>query len=451
MKLPKDDESLSHDEEDFERLMKQSHIETQEKLNPLINCVLTPLAHIWYIYNHQRTEFILGLILLCSVTLAITGIVEEIDHKLNPHINHHIDTDYDELNVNSRYNLKLGNVDHWCIDGTDDTCPYCSDPTEPAHHMDSKGWSMSYSRNVHLSKTVQNVTPNIDVVFLGDGLTEAKIGMKHGRPVTELQQTMKDFDTFFGVSNPKAKYSGAALGITSDTTKNLLWRIQEGEFQQLQPKIWWLSIGIQDLLSTDCSEEITLIGILRVVEELVARQDGSTIVINSLLPTTMSTKYHKGEKDSDNDKNDSKHFSTKYSGRHSHNEISKSITEINSKLASFASKHNGIKFFDATPYFLKSSTTASTHGTKYLKKDLYMDSYNLSPEGHLVWMTQQAQVIANIYKKKQEVKDLKGAQDEDGLEAWEPITHYSEIKPDHRYYDLDYYDYGDWDFEDDIF
>lgn len=451
MKIPHDDSSLV--DEDYESLVKKNNLEQQEKLNPLIDCVLSPFAHMWYMYTHQRTEFILGCILLCSVTLAITGIVEEVDHKLNPHINHHIQSDYDSLNVDSRYNLFIGNVDHWCIDGSDETCPYCLDPTEPANHMDSKGWARSYGRNMHLAQTTFERQKNVDVVFLGDGLTEAKIGMRKGRPHPELQTVAQDFNSVFQVGNPKAKYSGVALGITGDTTKNLLWRIQQGEFKELQPKIWWISIGIQDLISTDCSEEITLIGILRIVEELVARKDGSTIVINSLLPTTQSTTHHhdKEDKDGKNGKTAkaNPHFQFKYSGRHSHNEISKSINEINANLASFASKHPGIKFFDATPYFLKSAATASTHGTKYLKKELYLDSYNLSAAGHLEWMTQQAQAIANIFKKKAEVEDLKDKEDQEGLDAWEPITHYSELKPDHRYYDLGYYEA--LDFEDDIF
>ena len=442
MQIPHDDSSLA--DEDYETLVKQHHVEQQEKLNPVVDCLLSPFVTIVFLYKHQRTEFILGLILLASVTLAITGIVEEVDHKLNPYIDHHITHAYDD-NVQSKYDLKLGNIDHWCIDGTDETCPFCSDPTEASNHMESKGWARCFGRNKHLAMAAAKGAnaQKVDVVFLGDGLTEAKIGMKKGRPHPQLQQVAQDFQSIFGPANTKAKYSGVPLGIYGDTTKNLLWRIQKGEFAELKPRVWWISIGIHDLISTDCSEEITLIGILRIVEELVARKDGSTIVINSLLPTTAST--HFTEED-DTSKKHKTHSSYKYSGRHSHNEISKSIAEVNTKLASFASKHNGIKFFDATPHFLKSSSSS----TKYLKKELYLDSHDLSAEGHLVWMTQQAQAIANILKKKQEVQELIEKDDTEALEAWEPIMHYSEVKPDHRYYDLGYYDNID-EFEDDIF
>jgi PP-loop superfamily ATP-utilizing enzyme len=50
------------------------------------------------------------------------------------------------------------------------------------------------------------------------------------------------------------------------------------------PKIWWISLGMNDLARLRCSEEVVVIGILRVVEEILERKPHARVVINSLLP-----------------------------------------------------------------------------------------------------------------------------------------------------------------------
>lgn len=56
----------------------------------------------------------------------------------------------------------------------------------------------------------------------------------------------------------------------------------------LQPKVWWLVLGMNDLSRMQCSEEVTVLGILRVVEEILERRPNSRVVINSLLPMAYS-------------------------------------------------------------------------------------------------------------------------------------------------------------------
>jgi hypothetical protein len=50
------------------------------------------------------------------------------------------------------------------------------------------------------------------------------------------------------------------------------------------PKVWWLVLGMNDLTRMQCSEEIVVLGILRVVEEIRLRKPDAKIVINSMLP-----------------------------------------------------------------------------------------------------------------------------------------------------------------------
>ena len=50
------------------------------------------------------------------------------------------------------------------------------------------------------------------------------------------------------------------------------------------PKIWWLEVGLNDLGRSQCSEEVVVLGVLRVVEEILDKKDGAIVVINSLFP-----------------------------------------------------------------------------------------------------------------------------------------------------------------------
>jgi len=45
-----------------------------------------------------------------------------------------------------------------------------------------------------------------------------------------------------------AKIEGVALGIAGDTAPNVLWRLLHGELPDyFSPKVWWLSLGNNDL------------------------------------------------------------------------------------------------------------------------------------------------------------------------------------------------------------
>eukprot|EP00804_Cyclotella_cryptica_P011293 CCRYP_007782-RA/>CCRYP_007782-RA protein AED:0.02 eAED:0.02 QI:779/1/1/1/1/1/2/362/374 len=98
---------------------------------------------------------------------------------------------------------------------------------------------------------------------------------------------MLDYQTFekYFRKEKGAPYEGVALGIAGDTASNVLWRIQHDEMpHDFLPKVWWILIGMNDLTRMQCSEEIVVLGILRVVEEIRLRKPDAKIVINSLLP-----------------------------------------------------------------------------------------------------------------------------------------------------------------------
>lgn len=84
--------------------------------------------------------------------------------------------------------------------------------------------------------------------------------------------------------------NGLALGISGDTAPNVLWRLTEHNGielpEYLNPKIIWLHIGGNDIGKLKCSEEVVILGILRIVQEILIRKPNCHIVINSLFPMT---------------------------------------------------------------------------------------------------------------------------------------------------------------------
>lgn len=56
------------------------------------------------------------------------------------------------------------------------------------------------------------------------------------------------FNQHFRKKLGNATYEGVALGIAGDTSPNVLFRLLHGEMPDyFQPKVWWLSLGNNDL------------------------------------------------------------------------------------------------------------------------------------------------------------------------------------------------------------
>lgn len=135
------------------------------------------------------------------------------------------------------------------------------------------------------------LTTNVDVVFLGQGVVEAMDGKHFG---TDLSKT----DDYFGhvqhmfnnrFQAPDATKNhdlyGVTMGIAGDQANNILWRLMHGELNEdFNPPFWWIVTGMEDLARYRCSEEIVIMGVLRIVEEIKKFKPDAKIIINGLFP-----------------------------------------------------------------------------------------------------------------------------------------------------------------------
>ena len=180
---------------------------------------------------------------------------------------------------------------------------------------------------------------------------------------------------------------------------NLLWRLKNGEMPYgLTPRVWWIGIGINDLSMKGCSEEVVLLGILRVVEEIQLSHPDDVIVINSILPVQRNQegllehtgKHHeevalrKKEQDMSAEQMDKKRDMY---------DLWPSIVSINKELGEFASKHKMIKFFNADNVFVDDREDG-----RYMKLDLFGDPVHPNLAGHKKWNTEIKKRLHEILK-----------------------------------------------------
>ena len=421
MKLPKNDDDLDDDrfdDDDHEALVAQSNINNpkpttriyphESNRNPCINCILTCIVSIQYLWIYRRAEFLLGLILIVSVTLALTGAIETYEHKHHHHSHPQFSRNYDDLK--SALELKLKDIDHWCLDGGDDKCPKCDDPTNPISRGEEEGWKHAFIRNKNLSRKFgirENGGENVqaraqpDVIFLGDTLVEATVGTLKGYELAKespkershISAASKDLDDIKAYYDAKftksngGKYDMLRLGIAGDTSPNVFWRIRQNEMRNLTPKVWWLSVGRDDMFRTSCSEEVALMGVIRVVEELLSKNDGSTIVINSILPIAKKT-------------------TLQLEGNYNHNDFWPSIKEVNTRLKKFAQKHKHVVFFDANDVFVEEKHNKRT----YIKKSFYADKAHPNLKGYKELAKAQITFLDYLMKKRYDAAESKGAE-----------------------------------------
>jgi len=352
----------------------------------------------------------------------------------------------DLTNINSQYDLSMGKIDHWCIKGDNDSCR-CADPLQPQSRLEFKSWGKAAKQNIKTVKALEGKT--VDVAFLGESLVEEMDGRWMGREPQNLAKIAKIFRKHF--TKELGDIEGVALGIAGDTSSNVLWRLLNGEMpDSFQPKIWWLSLGMNDLGRMQCSEEVVLLGILRVVEEIRAKRPHAKIIINSIIPMANmrgginphrkdyedAFKKYKGHpvnrltstksqvsvtqgtdsmtkeeikrwkkrvrKDAFNPSLNNKHNMKKYDAKSmfmTQNQVPlwTAIKAINEELRKFSAKHDHISYFDVTDTFAERKD-----GDNYVLLSKMVSARGHPTElGYKVWEDNVAEKIKKILGKSE--------------------------------------------------
>lgn len=119
-------------------------------------------------------------------------------------------------------------------------------------------------RQMHADQVVRAAKGGIDVMFLGDSLTEM-----WPKPLWERN---------FGAMK------AANFGIGGDHTGNVLWRLQEPAIAGIKPKLVVLMIGVNNINLCNEGPDEVFNGILAVVARLRTQYPAARILLNAVLP-----------------------------------------------------------------------------------------------------------------------------------------------------------------------
>jgi lysophospholipase L1-like esterase len=130
----------------------------------------------------------------------------------------------------------------------------------------------------HEEKLARVRQGHVDLVFLGDSITQD--WEERGPP--EWRDFLPSWQRFYGDRN------AVNLGFKGDTTASLLWRLQHGEIDGIQPKAAVVMIGANNNGRVHWSAEKTLGGIAAVITEIHRKLPATKVLLVSVLPSERS-------------------------------------------------------------------------------------------------------------------------------------------------------------------
>jgi lysophospholipase L1-like esterase len=132
-----------------------------------------------------------------------------------------------------------------------------------------RGWMKRHDEFVAIAKR-----GNVDVLFLGDSITDSWGGEGHGRDAPGAKIFTKEF----------APLRTANFGISGDRTQHVLWRLQNGELEGIEPKVVMLMIGTNNSRDNDNTAEEIADGIKAIVKEIHKRSPKSRVLLLGIFP-----------------------------------------------------------------------------------------------------------------------------------------------------------------------
>jgi lysophospholipase L1-like esterase len=180
---------------------------------------------------------------------------------------------------------------------------------------------------LHQSFLKQAQQGNVDLLFLGDSITQGWGGAK------------KTWDRFYG---PR---KAANFGIGGDRTQHVLWRIQNGELTGIEPKVVVLMIGTNNA-GNGTPDEIAQ-GVTAIVHELRDRLPKSKILLLAVFPRSQKPAA-----------------------------IRERLKSVNQQIAKLDDGSN-VRYLDIGKAFLNEDGTIS--------KEIMPDYLHLSQKGYRLW------------------------------------------------------------------
>ena len=139
-----------------------------------------------------------------------------------------------------------------------------------------EGWALA--RHNHINEVVQEHKGQVEVVFIGDSITQGWEGAG-----------AKVWKTSF------KKFRSLNLGIGGDRTEHLLWRFDHGNLDGIEPQVAVVMIGTNNFGYRQDSTEEVYEGIVEVVKKLIESEPQVKVLLLDIFPRGASFNGMRGE------------------------------------------------------------------------------------------------------------------------------------------------------------
>ncbi len=209
------------------------------------------------------------------------------------------------------------------------------------------GWMKRHDKFVEIAKR-----GDIEVLFVGDSITDAWGGEGHGKG--------GGADIFEKEFKPK---KAANFGIGGDRTQHVLWRLQNGEFDSIQPKALMLMIGTNNI-GGNTADEIAD-GIEAIVAEINKRSPKTKVLLLAIFPRATAK------------------------GAALEAQTAK-INAVNARIAKIDDGGKKVKFLNIGKKFLAEDGS--------IPKEIMPDQLHLSGKGYRIWADAVSPALEELMK-----------------------------------------------------
>lgn len=206
-------------------------------------------------------------------------------------------------------------------------------------------WARDWWEPRHQEKLERIKQGNIDLLMIGDSITEG--WAKEGKDVWEKYY---------------AGRNAVNLGYGGDRTENVLWRLQHGEVDGINPKVAVLMIGTNNTGHRLERPKYTALGIKAIVDELRVRLPQTHILLLAVFPREQSPEAH----------------------------MRKINDEINNIIASYADNEQ-VYFLNINHHFLDANGI--------LSRAVMPDLLHLNESSYRIWAGAMEPVLSHLLEK----------------------------------------------------
>ena len=208
-----------------------------------------------------------------------------------------------------------------------------------------KGWMPRHEKFVEIAKA-----GNIDLLFLGDSITDAWGGNGHGKDLKGGPKSGSGAEIFVKEFEP---LKAANFGIGGDRTQHVLWRLQNGEFDTIKPKALMLMIGTNNSNGKDNTSDEIAEGVEAIVKEVHKRSPKTKVLLLAVFPRA--------------------------TGKDKDAQVAQTakINAVNARIAKLDDGGKTVKFLDIGKKFLAEDGS--------IPKEIMPDQLHLSPKGYRIW------------------------------------------------------------------